>query len=373
MTELTTFEFMELGEQLIKGECPPIMLWGLTGVGKSEMVRQIVNAVSDPTKPWKPGRGLSETQGLEVINDWGLVDMRVSLLEPTDLRGLPDLGGEIARWVAPSELPIIGQEHRFPAQGVLFLDELNHAQPAMQNACFSLVLDRRCGPHRLLPCWRIIAASNCGAENAYSFPMSAPLRNRFVHFHIRCSLEAFKRWALAHKVDSRIIAFLNWNPAELHKATENPEESFPTPRSWTTASRLLRICGDGKVGPAMTACVGPGTATIFTAFLGLNASSDVKVDVSQVLRGKARAPKFSMEKPDLVWAFTGRVTAAVQESPALLPAAVGFYCSAPWKQALEIGRTGLADLKYLVEPAEFNRALAPHLEACGKYYGGLLE
>src|SRR5882672_2762841 len=187
--ELTTFEFIQVGSQLVQErDCPAIMLWGPTGVGKSEIVRQTVESVSDPSAQWNPRNRVPDTGGLEVINNWGLVDLRVSLLEPNDLLGLPDLNGPIVRWVVPSQLPVIGQEDRFPERGLLFLDELTHAQPAMQSACFSLVLDRRCGPHRLLPGWSIIAASNCAAENAQTFPMSTPLRNRFAHFHIRCSL-----------------------------------------------------------------------------------------------------------------------------------------------------------------------------------------
>jgi len=371
--ELTTFEFIQLAGQLMRDRnCPPILLSGLTGLGKSDVVRQTVRDVSDGNASWKPKRDVPECGSLEVINDRGLVDLRVSLLEPSDLLGLPDLSGKIVRWVVPSQLPVIGQEDRFPARGVLFLDELTQAQPAMQNACFSLVLDRRCGPHQLLPGWSIIAACNCADENAHTFPMSAPLRNRFAHFRIRCSLEAFKQWAIPHDIDPRIIAFLNWNPASLHQATENPEESFPTPRSWVNASRVLRLFRDSHPAQAVAACIGPGTATMFMAFLELDSASDLKVDVSQVLRGKARPPKFTMESPDLAWAFTARITAAVQQSPERLATAIGFYCSPAWKEAREIGRTGLADLKYLVPLPEFSRALEPHLESCRKCYGGLL-
>lgn len=372
--ELTTFEFKKLAGRLMRERnCPPIMLWGQTGVGKSETVRETVREVSDANASWKPKHDVPECAGLEVINDWGLVDLRVSLLEPSDLLGLPDLSGKMVRWVVPSQLPMVGQEDRFPARGVLFLDELTQAQSSMQNACFSLVLDRRCGPHRLLPGWSIFAASNCAEENAHTFPMSAPLRNRFAHFRIRCSLEAFKQWAIPHDVDPRIIAFLNWNPASLHQATENSEESFPTPRSWVNASRVLRLFRGNQPEQAVAACIGPGTATVFMAFLELDSASDLKVDVAQVLRGKARPPKFTMESPDLAWAFTARITAAVQESPERLATAIGFYSSPAWKEAREIGRTGLADLKYLVPLPEFSRALTPHLESCRKYYGDLLQ
>ena len=372
--DLTTFEFIDLAGRLIRDpNCPPLMLWGPTGVGKSEVVIETVQHVSDPGGSWTPKKDVPEAGGLEVINNWGLIDLRVSLLEPSDLLGLPDLGGQTVRWVVPHQLPVIGQEDRFPERGVLFLDELTHAQPAMQSACFSLVLDRRCGPHRLLPGWSIIAASNCTDENAHTFPMSAPLRNRFAHFHIRCSLEAFKQWALEHEVDARIIGFLNWNPSTLHQSTEAPEESFPTPRSWASASRVLRLCDNGQLESAVAGCIGPGAATLFMAFLELDASSDLKVDVSDVLRGKARSPKFTMEKPDMAWIFTARITAAVRESPERLPAAIKFYCTPAWHEAREIGRTGLADLKYLVTPPEFNKALAPHFERCRESYGDLLR
>jgi hypothetical protein len=370
---LTTFEFIKAASQMLRNpDCPSIQLWGATGVGKSTIVRQSIAEVSNPANQWKQRADMQEGSGVELIGDWGLIDLRVSLLEPSDLLGLPDLNGNIVRWVPPAQLPIIGHEDRFPHQGVLFLDELNHAPPAMQNACFSLVLDRRCGPHRLLPGWKIIAASNCAEDNGHTFPMPPPLRNRFAHFHIRCSLDAFKQWALQHRIDPRIVAFLNWNPTALHQPTDNPEESFPTPRSWTNASQLLRIFHNGHLEPAVASCVGPGTAAMFIAFLQLNESDDLKVDLLQVLRGKAKPPKLTMEKPDLAWALTSRLTGAVQESPALLSAAIGFYCTAAWKNVREIGRTGLADLKYLVSPAEFNRALGLHIEPCTKQYGGLL-
>ena len=67
------------------------MLWGPTAVGKSEIVRQINDDSSDPSTPWHPRTGQPENGGLEVINNRGLVDLRVSLLEPSDLMGLPDL------------------------------------------------------------------------------------------------------------------------------------------------------------------------------------------------------------------------------------------------------------------------------------------
>lgn len=372
--EVTTYEFIDLSAHFFGCcECPPPMLWGPPGVGKSALVRSGVMAISNNGTTWNPDPGSTPSGALEVINDWGLVDLRVSLREPTDLLGLPNPSRTVVSWAVPDELPVVGQEGRFPPKGILFLDELTHAAPAMQSACFSLVLDRRCGPHRLLPGWTLVAASNGMDENTQAFPMSAPLRNRFAHFQIKPSLDAFKKWAFANGVDARVIGFLNWNSNYLYQATDNPQEGFPTPRSWTYASRLLgRLCPE-QFGSGIAACVGPGTAAVFIGFLDVNANSELNVDIAQLLRGKARAPKLSLEKPDWAWALTARITAAVQEEPQRLSSAIAFYCGSAWKDVREIGRTGLADLKYLVEPADFTESLTPHLEACHSLYGEMLQ
>ncbi len=372
---LTTFQIIELlAVMLLDGILPlPIMLWGRTGVGKSAIVTQTVERVSTPGKLWTPNRGCRPTGALQVIHDWGLVDLRTSLLEPTDLRGLPDLKCDVVHWVTPDELPVIGQEDRFPERGILFLDELTLAQPAMQAACFSLVLDRRCGPHVLLPGWSIVAASNYGHENGQTFSLSDPLRNRFQHFHLRCSVDAFKQWGFQHGVDSRIIAFLNWNPDYLHRPSDIANESFPTPRSWARASQALSLFREEEIEDVIAAFVGPGSATVFRGFLTTSRSADINVDIGKLLSGKAHPPKLTTEQPDLAWAFTGRISAYIRENPSLLSPAIRFYCADAWKGAREISRTGLADLKCLAEPKEFATAFAPHAQACMKAFGRLLE
>src|SRR4051812_42535641 len=80
----------------------PVYLWGSPGVGKSSLVRQAAeNLMLD------------------------LVDVRATLLDPVDLRGLPRLDGDTAVWLPPAFLPQTGD-------GVLFLDELAQAAPLVQ-------------------------------------------------------------------------------------------------------------------------------------------------------------------------------------------------------------------------------------------------
>jgi len=79
-----------------------VMIWGPPGIGKSSIVAQ-----------------LATRHGLE------LLDLRLSQLAPTDLRGLPVADGAVSKWLPPEFLPVAGK-------GILFLDEINMAPPAVQ-------------------------------------------------------------------------------------------------------------------------------------------------------------------------------------------------------------------------------------------------
>ena len=104
-----------------------IYLWGSPGGGKSAVVRQA-----------------AETLKLK------LVDVRATLLDPVDLRGLPKITKDRADWCPPSFLPRSGD-------GVLFLDELAQAPPLVQAACLQLVLDRRVGEYELPEGWSVVS------------------------------------------------------------------------------------------------------------------------------------------------------------------------------------------------------------------------
>jgi hypothetical protein len=66
-----------------------------------------------------------------------LVDVRATLLDPVDLRGLPRVSKGRAEWCPLTFLPRSGR-------GVPFLDELAQAPPLVQSACLQLTLDRLC-------------------------------------------------------------------------------------------------------------------------------------------------------------------------------------------------------------------------------------
>lgn len=210
------------------------MIWGPPGVGKSSIVAQVAEA-----------------------NDLRFVDVRLSQLAPTDLRGLPVALEGTSTWFPPEFLPRDGA-------GILFLDELNMAAPTMQGVAQQLVLDRRVGSYVLPDGWFVWAAGNRKQDRASVFEMPAPLANRFLHVDLEPDLDDFRRFGHAHGVGEEILAFLAFRPELLH-ALDAKRPSWPSPRSWVMANTLR------NAGLPIAAAVGEPAQAEFDAFLGVYA------------------------------------------------------------------------------------------------------
>lgn len=269
-----TFKPTELAaylQQLVRQQLPiSTMIWGPPGIGKSSIVAQV-----------------AERSQLDFI------DVRLSQLAPTDLRGLPvavpPQPGEAngtSTWYPPEFLPREGQ-------GILFLDELNMAPPAMQGVAQQLILDRQVGSYRVPDGWFIWAAGNRKEDRASVFEMPAPLANRFLHLSVGPDFDSFKAYALERRLQEQVLAFLAFRPTLLHKL--NPKEPcWPSPRSWEMASRLHQA--NLAVDPA----VGEAAASEFRAYLKVY---DKLPDLDRILAGKGNRLKFP-EEASSRWATT---------------------------------------------------------------------
>ena len=249
------------------------MIWGPPGIGKSSIVAQTAAA-----------------HGLD------FVDLRLSQLAPTDLRGLPVADDGVARWYPPEFLPRDGA-------GILFLDEINLAPPTMQGMAQQLILDRRVGSYSVPDRWFIWAAGNRHEDRAAVFEMPAPLANRFLHVEIAPDLESFKAFALTSGVHEQIVAFLAFRPTLLHKS-DPQQPAWPSPRSWVMASELHRI------GLDVGAAIGAATAVEFNAYVALYSSLP---DLEQILQGQGAGIAFP-EEPSVRYATTVGLTARAADA-----------------------------------------------------------
>jgi hypothetical protein len=218
----------------------PTYLWASPGVGKSSIVRQVASEL-----------------GVQ------LIDIRATLLDPVDLRGLPRVEGDQAKWCAPAFLPTDGE-------GILFLDELAQAPPLVQSSCLQLTLDRRIGEYVLPDGWTVVAASNRQEDRAGTHRLISPLLNRFIHLDMDVSLDDWQTWAVQRGIAPEVRAFLRFKPGLLFNfdPSTNPR-AFPTPRSWQFVSDVLPHTPKALSHQVVAGCVGEGPAAEFVGFLKL--------------------------------------------------------------------------------------------------------
>ncbi|MCG8081688.1 MAG: MoxR family ATPase [Candidatus Thiodiazotropha taylori] len=242
------------------GHHTPVMLWGPPGVGKSDMVREVAQKHQAP-----------------------VIDIRLSQMEPSDLRGIPFRTNGSVEWAIPSLLP---NQERHGSQGILFLDEITSAPPTVSAAAYQLILDRRLGEYQVPEGWAIFAAGNRQGDRGVTYSMPAPLANRFSHFEVETNLDDWVAWAYRNQIDERIIAFLRFRPELLFDfdPAHNPV-AFPSPRSWEFAHRALQKFIDHPqlLQGALQACVGPAAGVELHAFVS---SLDKMPDLDAILRGE---------------------------------------------------------------------------------------
>ena len=242
------------------GHHTPVMLWGPPGVGKSQIIAQVAARHGVP-----------------------MIDIRLSQMEPSDLRGIPFRIEDRVEWAIPSMLP---DAKRHGPKGILFLDEITSAPPSVSAAAYQLILDRRLGAYEVPKGWVIFAAGNRQGDRGVTYTMPAPLANRFSHFEVEANLDDWVTWAFAHNIDERLIGFLRFRPELLFDfdPAHNPV-AFPSPRSWEFAHRALQKFGDHPelLLPTLQACVGPAAGLELNAFIE---NLDRMPDLDAILRGE---------------------------------------------------------------------------------------
>ena len=193
------------------------MLWGPRGVGKSSVVRQVAAHFGVP-----------------------LVDLRLTTIEPVDIRGAIYADDVQAKtvWFPPEFLP--GPEQ---PQGILFLDELTAADQRLQISAYSLILDRRVGHYALPDGWQVIAAGNASFHGAVSHDMGTALADRMFHFNVQTTIDAFLAHAIASGFAPEVMAYLKVRPDKLDDTQAqlaNDHLVGASPRGWEDISNVLK-------------------------------------------------------------------------------------------------------------------------------------
>jgi hypothetical protein len=206
-----------------------IMLEGIHGIGKSEIIKEIF-----------------EKQGYAVV-----VLFLGQMADAGDLVGLPDrtvvefnymgktIQQKITEFCPPKWWP-----RNSDAKVVVFLDEFNRGKPEVYQCIQDMTLNRKLNGLELPSCTRIIAAINPhGEEYDYDVvDLDPALLDRFNKYVFNPDPEEWMDWAMEHKVNKYIIGFISKNKQELDPplaASRKSGKKYPSRRSWKRVSDVI--------------------------------------------------------------------------------------------------------------------------------------
>lgn len=242
------------------------MLHGAPGVGKTQIVQQLATEIGAR-----------------------LFDLRLTTIEPQDLRGLPYYDHDTRKtvWYRPEDLP---DDPDTPS--ILFLDELTAAAPNLQPTVYGLLQERRVGQHRLPDSVLLVAAGNTVEDGAVAYEMGSALSDRLVHLHVVASAEDWLvNFAVPHGLHPAVIAFLRGRGDLLStgaQAQERDELIAATPRAWERVSDILRAVPDRRLRNILVAgTVGEAIGAEF-ALVADEVSASVRIDEMLATERRAR-------------------------------------------------------------------------------------
>lgn len=222
----------------------PIIFWGAPGVGKTEQIRQVCKRYGlyvEHLTPGERGEGAFGVTPVPIQNGHGLT---LEYPPPSWVHSLRENNEEC---------------------GVVFLDEINTAPPALQPALLGAIQERRIGGHSFGNRVRVIGAANPTEQAASGWDLAPPVANRLGHItwpavnagdwlkwlsgeteagdfiesaSVR-EMKALKDWpTFIGKARSEVALFIKRKPALLFQFSEG-NKAWASPRSWTNAIDAL--------------------------------------------------------------------------------------------------------------------------------------
>lgn len=252
------------------------MIWGVPGIGKTSLVKQV-----------------AEEMGVRFKS------VIAHLYQPIDVLGLPYIVDGRCDYAPPTVFP---DAERDGERGIFFIDELPNCVPAMQSAWGIIVLERGTKQYRFPPGWTIVCAGNRETDRAGASRLVSALENRVIHLTVETAHEEWMKHAMAQRMHSSVLAFLdNRKDALIKFDPKSPERAFPSPRAWERVSDLLKIdLPRTEQTEAIKGTVGVGMAVEFVSFLDTHRHVP---SLEDALAGKVDLERIGEDTPDVMRAL----------------------------------------------------------------------
>ena len=264
-----------------------VLILGPMGCGKSQVVKQTADSLFGKRED-------------------NLIDVRLSDKDPTDLSGLPiPVEGDDKKTRTVFAVPDFWPDDP-EWEGIIFLDELTHADNYLQKVAMQIMLDHKCGTYPFPKGSVFVAAGNRSTDGAVLSALEAPLANRFIIVEVVSSAEVFiDDYAFLNGVHSSVIGYLKKIPSAIdnYEAMEDIGcPSFATPRSWEVASDILHDFDLGVISKETARVLLQGAIgnTMAVEIWTYHTKKRNLPEIGQIMAGNCKeytGPK----QPDILW------------------------------------------------------------------------
>ena len=208
----------------------PVFLMGPPGVGKSDVVEQIAHELGVPFLSYSMAHHTRQSiLGLPYLSTETFGGKEVRVTSYT----LSEMLAEVYRAIRES-----GRQ-----EGILFLDEINCCSETLSPIQLGFLQKKTLGTFRLPEGWMIVSAGNPKEYNLSVHEFDAATMDRLRTLDIEPSYEAWKEYALNHRIHPSVISFLDiYSHLYFYRSEKNPMkgQQIVTARSWSELSDTLR-------------------------------------------------------------------------------------------------------------------------------------
>lgn len=303
----------------------PVDIKGPVGIGKSEATYETAKEIAHELKKrfvfWNRLPEIEKEEIESKISEvFIFADLRLSQFDQTDLKGFPMIDKEFAKWKPTLLFKILSNPE---ARGIVFFDEANLATPSVLASCYSIINDHLIGETPISMGVMFITAGNKQGDTNNAFDDPPPLNNRRINVElVPPTVDEWTDWAAKRKINSSIIGYLQWKQTNLYKyEPDHKDPSFPTPRMWVKASKLIEgITDESELKMYIGGCVGEGTAREVMAFIKLLD----KIDVKSILENPELIKKY--DAPDMFdtkYAILSGITEVYKKDKGIMNKACG--------------------------------------------------
>ncbi|MFQ5330255.1 MAG: hypothetical protein ACE5D4_09760, partial [Thermodesulfobacteriota bacterium] len=238
-----------------------------------------------------------------------------SSLNPTDSKGVPFIWKGVSDFGRPAILP-----KNENGQGFVVIDEVASCNPMTQTSLYPLFQERRLATYTLGKGWTIVGTGNFSTDSSFATKISDALSDRGMLLNPVANYQEWKQdYAIPNGINHKILGYLNSRPNKfytfndrLKQTKANPgAKSYSSPRSWELASGFIDITETtGNTFLAgLASYMGESDARDFKTHLDFH---DKMPSIQAIIRGKC---KDVPDEPDILWAATGALPAAIDNIP----------------------------------------------------------